>query len=134
MHADIKEDQGEVKAEELTGVDDPFIFSAIIFGCCCIITAMQLAFMGWLTVKHHLARRKYVANAVSNSVCVLFYPMALVPFSTFRKLGKLLTHEDARDAGMLTLLDTWGAASTFARKKYIVFLSHQCACNIHLVV
>ena len=124
-HADTEEAHGAASAAELTGVDDIFKFSVIIFGCCCVITVLQLAFMGWLTVQHHMARHKYVTKAVSSSITVLRFPMAIISLAKFRELAQLKTHEVVRNANMITFLDNWENAVAFAQTHPILFISHQ---------
>ena len=125
VHTDTEEAHGAASAAELIGVSDPFRFSATIFGCCCVITALQCAFMGWLAAQYHLARRKHVAKAVSSSITVFHFPMAIIPLSKFRELTQLEPHEVARNANMLTMLDNWANAVAFAQSHPILFISHQ---------
>ena len=68
----------------------------------------------------------YLGFAVDlGSITVLRFPMAVIPFSKFRDLKNLKPHEFARNANMLTLLDTWDAAVAFAQSNPILFISHQ---------
>ena len=55
----------------------------------------------------------------------LNFPLCVVPFPTFKKMGRFIKHEEARNNGDLIMLDTWTEAVEFGQKHSIVFNSHQ---------
>jgi len=55
----------------------------------------------------------------------LKFPMVLVNGDVFCKLGKLVPHEEARETGILTFLDTSKEARRFLESAVVVFFSHQ---------
>jgi len=61
-----------------------------------------------------------VARAITHA-SELHVPMVVMNFAKFRTLGKLYSHEVARDAGLLTVMDTQSAVSDYQT----VFCSHQ---------
>jgi len=57
---------------------------------------------------------------------IMSYPMCLMRYDTFSKLGKLVPHEQLRDTHKLVYLNTVRSVLRLKRRKYyIIFFSHQ---------
>jgi len=56
---------------------------------------------------------------------VMRYPMCLVRFDIFARLGKLVPHEVLRDSNKLVYFNTVHAVQKEKKKRFIVFFSHQ---------
>ena len=56
----------------------------------------------------------------------LFFPFTAMPLAALRDIGKLVTHETARQAGQLVFVDSVDALATFSAETVIIFIS-QCA-------
>ena len=125
VYEHIADASGDEVAHSFVGVSDPLELAAMILGCCVILVVGMLVVVTRQGMRHNAKRRERVLRAVTHSVTTLQHPLAVVPFSTLCKLGKLLPHEAARDASMLVLLDTLELAYEFASVKSVLFFSHQ---------
>lgn len=104
------------------GVLGIIFLGGLLFG---VVRAVRM-YRQWVQSKkeEQAARLKRVKDAVLVMQNIR-YPLAVMRFSRFRTHGALVTHEFARDAGDLLILDTWTEAVTFASTHPIVFNSHQ---------
>mmetsp|Transcript_45853 Transcript_45853/g.88304 ORF Transcript_45853/g.88304 Transcript_45853/m.88304 type:complete len:588 (+) Transcript_45853:50-1813(+) len=74
--------------------------------------------------KNKTDRRKRVARVLQQNQN-LAYPMCLISYSDFKAIGKLITHEEARERGLLRVIDTVESVREAAKTGYVIFISHQ---------
>ena len=55
----------------------------------------------------------------------LRHPAVYLPYSVLRGLGKLMSHEELRTTGELTIIDTFDQLVAFTREASTLFISHQ---------
>ena len=67
-------------------------------------------------------RNKARVQRAIQSCSVLRHPAIFVPFDKLRALGKFTSHEVARDAGDLTVVDTYAQLVDFTRAHATVFV------------
>ena len=65
-----------------------------------------------------------IAKAVE-SMRTMTAPVMLMSYDIFKTLGRLYAHEEARDAGLLTVLDDMAALAAFSSQHAACFVSHQ---------
>ena len=124
VYKDSEDAIGASWATELMGFSDPFSFSLVVFVVCVLMTVLMLGFM-LLQARAFIKKRR---QQMRDAICGLTrfkYSLNVVHFSKFVEAGRLVTHEEMRDAGALTVFDLWDDALTFAQSKTIVFFSHQ---------
>ncbi|CAK0860005.1 unnamed protein product [Prorocentrum cordatum] len=68
--------------------------------------------------------RSQVAAATSDTMRSRF-PMCVMQVSEFKRVGRLLSHEEARDQGSLVFLDTTAKMESLKQEGDIAFFSHQ---------
>ena len=106
------------------GFDDPFAFSAIIFAVMVVIIAFLLALMTKQGLDFSNNRIERIKNACTG-LTTLAAPMVVVPLSKLKEFDNMIPHEEARNMGAVTILDTFEQAIQFATKYNIIFISHQ---------
>ncbi|KAL1511077.1 hypothetical protein AB1Y20_005900 [Prymnesium parvum] len=94
-----------------------------------------LAERGYARYKRHLDALKERARArhrdskrlqtAVQATQKLSFPFVLMPLKNFQSIGKLITHEEARDAGHLKFVDTSSAVTDFVAHGRVIFISHQ---------
>lgn len=99
------------------------------------VVALALLLLAWRQYHRHMRYREAAAAAEANTkkrirdavnmMQQLSFPFCLVRFSTFKQMGRLVTHEEARDSGSLLILDTWADAIAFGKQHACCFNSHQ---------
>jgi len=112
------------------------VIVATVLGTLCGVIALGAICAGiWVQIKKYRdamrvkeqakkAQRQRAVRAVMGAQ-ELQYSFNVIPFTTFRKLGFLMMHEDARDAGLLKAIDTTQRAMSFACSNLVIFISHQ---------
>lgn len=79
-----------------------------------------------LRSEHHerIDKIDRVTNAAAKC-SELLYAMNFIRFSQFRACGKMVAHEEARDAGLLVCIDEFDELPAFLSEHPTVFISHQ---------
>ena len=76
-------------------------------------------------------KQKQQVNQAIQQVQTCLFPLCVAKFSDFKSLGRLTSHEQCRDTGILKILDTWELACEFAASHRILFVSHQACPTVH---
>lgn len=111
-------------ANSVMGSSDPFSFSLVLFSINVIMLLITLTYMLLQARSFIRQRRRQIQDAIGG-LTRFKYPFNVVSLKKFQQGGHLLTHEQMRDAGALTVFDTWDDALAFSKKKVVVFFSHQ---------
>jgi len=103
------------------------VFGLVVIVLCAIVCRKQ--YLRWRTAiaaqkAAEAARVQRIHDAV-NCMQLLNFPLCVMRLSQFKALGKLVPHEEARDKGLLRILDRWEDAMAFATSNPICFNSHQ---------
>lgn len=107
------------------GFKSPLRLSAVMFATCVIMAAITLSVMFMQAKKFISHRRQQMRDALAG-LTRFKYSFTLVSLSKFMEAGRLVTHEEMRDAGALTVFDLWEDALNFAKSgKCVLFFSHQ---------
>ena len=124
LYKDIETRHETTSANVIMGFSDPFSFSAVVFSVNVLMAILAFSFVLMQARQFIFARRQQMRDAITG-LTHFKYSFNLVSLKNFQEAGRLVTHEQMRDDGALTVFDLWEDALAFSRKNVIVFFSHQ---------
>lgn len=123
---DIKETSLDLRgAKQIMGFGDAFGLSVGVLIVNLLMILLTAAFIIHQAASFIRKRNRQMRDAISG-LTAFKYSYNLVSFDKFKAAGKLVTHEEMRDTGALTVFDLWEDALAFSKSgKVIIFFSHQ---------
>ena len=99
----------------------------------CAIAALLFLLVIFMRREAHRSRALALARAANEariakaveSMRTMTAPVMLINYDIFKTFGRLYAYEEARDAGLLTVLDDMAALSAFSAQHAACFVSHQ---------
>jgi len=97
-----------------------------VFGIAVVMATVVLARLAYTLTRRYFqqeARKSNIVSEAMQSTKLLPYPMVLIAASEFKRLGRLVSHEEVRHVS--TWLDSIDEVKAFCSKNHVVFVSHQ---------
>jgi len=132
----IKHDMARAAVRDVEPATHTAVYVAAVLGGVVALVALLACSCGlrWVVKRHKelmaieekskADRKERVARALQQTQH-LAYPMCLIAYSHFKAMGKLITHEEARERGLLRFVDTIEGVREAAKNGYVIFISHQ---------